>query len=119
MIKSPSLPSSSNRSTPLMDKYKNMQELLKGQYLYQRGVLNDVILRILSKAGTRPVMERINVDKMDSYLQTELENNGLNLPFRFAIINNKGKIVYNSPGYDPAVSGNHSEIARQRPARKT
>lgn len=106
MIKSPSLPSSSNRSTPLMDKYKNMQELLKGQYLYQRGVLNDVILRILSKAGTRPVMERINVEKMDSYLQTELENNGLNLPFRFAIINNKGKIVYNSPGYDPAVSGN-------------
>ena len=83
-----------------------MQELLKGQYLYQRGVLNDVILSILSRAGTRPVMERINVDKLDSYLQTELENNGLNLPFRFAIINNKGKIVYNSQGYDPAVSGN-------------
>ena len=106
MIKSPSLPSSGGRSTPLMDKYKHMQELLKGQYLYQRGVLNDVILSILSRAGTRPVMERINVDKLDSYLQTELENNGLNLPFRFAIINNKGKIVYNSQGYDPAVSGN-------------
>ena len=93
-------------STPLMDTYRNMQEVLKGQYLYQRGLINDVILNILGKASTRPIMERIDADKLNSYLQTELENNGLNLPFRFAVINNKGKVVYSSEDYNPAISGN-------------
>ncbi len=100
------LASKSKGTTSLMDTYKNMQELFKGRYLYQRGLINDVILNILGKASTRPVMERIEPDKLTSYLQTELENNGLNLPFRFAVINNKGKVVYSSDEYNPAISGN-------------
>ncbi len=100
------LPSNQRGSTPLMDTYKNMQELLKGQYLYQRGLINDVILSILAKASTRPVMERIDTERLQGYLRTELENNGLNLPFCFAVINNKGKVVYSSEDYNPAISGN-------------
>ncbi len=99
-------PPQSQGSTPLMDTYRNMQEILRGRYLYQRGLVNDMIISILGKASTRSIMERIEVEKLNSYLQTELENNGLNLPFRFAIINNKGKMVYHSEEYNPTESNN-------------
>ena len=35
----------------------------------------------------------------------ELDNNGLNLPFEFAVVNRVGAVVYKSAGYNPAESG--------------
>ena len=83
-----------------------MQEARKGQYLYQKGLLNEVILNMLSKASNRPVMERIDIKKLESYLKSEFENNGLNLPFQFAIYNKNEKIIYSSNQYDPKIEGN-------------
>ena len=36
----------------------------------------------------------------------EFENNGLNLPFQFAIYNKNEKIIYSSNQYDPKIEGN-------------
>ena len=43
-------PIGSDKKTTLNDSYRAMQETLKGQYLYQKGLLNEVILNILSVA---------------------------------------------------------------------
>ena len=61
---------------------------------------------MLSKASTRPVMERIDIKKLEGYLKSEFENNGLNLPFQFAIYNKNEKILYSSNQYDPKIEGN-------------
>ena len=78
-----------------------MQEMLKGQYLYQKGLLDEVILNILSTASNKPIMERVDARKIENYLKSELQNNGLNIPFQYAIINKNGKTVYNTPEYAP------------------
>lgn len=89
-------------------KYRSLQETIKGQYLYQKGLLNEVILNILSQSSNRPIHERADSTAVASYLKTEFQNNGLNLPFEFAVVNRAARIVYKSHGYDPATVGRNN-----------
>ncbi len=87
------------------ERYRNMQETIKGQYLYQKGLLDEVILNILSQSSNRPIQERADSATVANYLKSEFENNGLNLPFEFAVVNRAGRTIYKSAGYDAARIG--------------
>lgn len=82
------------------DRYKSMQEILKGQYLYQKGLLNEVILNILSQSSNRPIEERADSNVVKGYLKSELANNGLDLQFEYALVNRGGNVIYKSANYD-------------------
>lgn len=82
---------------------KDLQQTLKRRYQYQSGLFNEVILNILHTANLKPIEERIDFKKLNNYLKSEFINNGLNLPFIFAVINKDGKIVYQN-GEIPPVS---------------
>lgn len=82
------------------DSYQTMQEELKGQYLYQKGLLNEVILKIINQSSNRPIEERADSAVVKRYLKAEFENNGLDLPFEFCLTNRNGGKVYQSVGYD-------------------
>lgn len=81
------------------ERYQHRQEILKGQYIYQRGLLNEVILTILSQSSNRPIMERADSAVVRRYLKQEFASNGLTLPFEFAVINHNNAIVYRSSNY--------------------
>ena len=93
-------------SNNLQNLSKSMQDLLREQYLYQRALLDEVVYRILSKSSSIPIMERINVRKLNDLIKADLQNNGLNLPFQFAIIDKNGKVAYKSSGFDPEKDAN-------------
>ena len=95
----------------MSDKFGEFQEALKGQYLYQKGLLNEVILTILKQSSTRPITESADSAIVKTYLRTELDNNGINLPFEYAIIDRHGRMVYESENYDS--SANKEEIFTQ------
>ena len=102
--------------------YNSMREELKGQYLYQKGVIDDVIINIMNKAGDRPIEERADSVSVRKYLTRELENNGLELPFEFAVVNRNGKVFYQSSGYanlgPAAVEKSVQSLFRNDPAAK-
>ena len=79
--------------------YLSAQEAYRNRYLYQRGLLDDVILNIITKASTRPVSERADSATVARYLRSELDTLGLNVPFEFAVANYAGTILYKSPGF--------------------
>ena len=81
-------------------RQRSMQEILRGQYLYQKGLLNEVILNIISQSSNRPINERADSATVAMYLHSELANNGFDLPFEFAVVNRAGALIYHSPGYD-------------------
>lgn len=89
-----------NERGNLNDHYKSMQEAIKGQYLYQKGLLNEVILKIISQASNRPIQERADSALVSNYLHSELENNGLTMPFEFAVVNRNGAVMYKTAGYN-------------------
>ena len=88
------------RNNGLDDKISSYQKALKEQYLYQKGLLNEVILTILNQSSNRPITERADSTTVKSYLKTELENNGIVIHFEYAIIDRNGNIVYKSSSYN-------------------
>ena len=103
MLDSPQMQRPANLSTlrDLNDSYSTRQEILKGQYLYQKGLLNEVILTILTQSSDRPITERADSATVSDYLRSELENNGVRLPFEFAVTSRSGGIIYSTDGYAP------------------
>lgn len=84
----------------LSERFRNMQEIIRSQYLYQKGLLSEVILSILRDSGTRPATERADSMLIKNCLTTELENNGLKVPFVFAVYNKNGtQMIYSTEGY--------------------
>lgn len=81
------------------NSYNSMRQGLKDQYLYQKGIIDDVIINIMNKAGDRPIEERADSSAVRRYLARELENNGLELPFEFALVNRNGKVFYQTDGF--------------------
>ncbi|MCD8288103.1 MAG: HAMP domain-containing histidine kinase [Porphyromonadaceae bacterium] len=102
--------SNANRGSSITSTYRDMQEILKNQYLYQKGLLENVILNILSTARNRPILERIDTGTLTNYLKAEFKNNGLTIPFQFAIYDPKNKIVYATSEYNPKERGTKYSI---------
>ena len=85
----------------LNDSYQLKQQALKERYLHQKILLNEVILTILNHSSDRPIEERADSATVASYLRSELDFNGLSLPFEFAIESRANGIVYKTAGYNP------------------
>ena len=92
-------PNNDNNLGNINERYKNMQEVLKGKYLYQKGLLNEVILNILSKSSNRPISERADSSVVNNYLKDELSNNGINLNYEYAVVDRRGNDIYKSAGF--------------------
>ena len=84
----------------IQSRYRNMQQVLRGQYLYQKGLLNEVILSILRDAGNRPPKERADSTIIRDYLRNELESSGLNMPFNFSISNSRNQLIYTTNKFE-------------------
>ncbi len=90
------------------DKYTSMRDIVRGQYLYQKGLLDEVILNIINQSSNRPIGERADSATVASYLRSEFASNGLDLPFEFAIVNRVGAVLYHTAGYNPAEAGQNN-----------
>lgn len=77
----------------------DLQQSLSRRYLYEQGLLNEVILKILYRASNEPIEDRINFYDLDKYIHSELLNNALNVPYSFQVIDYNNRIVYSSPGF--------------------
>ncbi len=84
-----------------VDRFKNVQQTYRSNYLYQRSLLDDVILNILSSASERPIELRADSAVVRRYLRQELDTLGLKVPFEFALVAPGGKYVYRSTSYAP------------------
>ena len=80
--------------------FRNMQQTLRGQYLYQKDLLNEVILSILRDSGKRPAKERADSTIIRDYLRNELASSGLKIPFNFSITNGRGQLIYTTNKFE-------------------
>jgi signal transduction histidine kinase len=79
---------------------QTVRESLIDQYAYRENLVNEVI-RTSMKAAEKPIEERIDFKKLEVYIQTELANNNVILPFHYAVKGYNPDLIYwKSPGYD-------------------
>lgn len=86
--------------------YRRLQKAYRDQYLYQKGIIDDVILNIISRASERPIVERADSAIVKRYLTQELDTIGIRVPFEYAVVNYLGTVQYKSPSYKPAAVAN-------------
>lgn len=84
--------------------YRHYRQAYQDQYKYQKGIIDNVILNIISSASKRPISERADSSIVSRYLRQELDTLGINVPFEFAVVNYLGTIQYKSPGYMPSTA---------------
>ena len=92
-------------SAQAVGKQQSMHEILRNQYLYQKSLLDEVIFRMISQSSNRPISQRADSATVATYLRMEFDNNGLDLPFEFAVVNRNGVAVYHSAGYNAQDAG--------------
>ena len=79
---------------------KSMQEIVRNRYVYQKALLDQVVMSILYSASEKPLEERVNFKMLDQELRVELKNNGVDIPFHFTVETQEGREVYRCPEYD-------------------
>ena len=62
---------------------KSLQEIVRNRYVYQKGLLDEVVYNILYTASDKPLKERVNFRLLDRDIKVELLNNGINIPYHF------------------------------------
>ena len=72
-----------NDSSTLSATKRNMQEIVRNRYVYQKAMLEEVIYNILYSASDKPLRNRINFKLLDQDLKAEMMNNGINIPYHF------------------------------------
>jgi signal transduction histidine kinase len=72
-----------------------IQEAFQDQYFYRQNLLDEVI-RNSMRGSEKPINERIDYRKLETYIRKELANNDLALPFVYAIVDKDKNIVYKS-----------------------
>nr|MBP7471364.1 HAMP domain-containing histidine kinase [Prevotella sp.] len=83
----------------LSEAQKSMQEIVKNRYVYQKALLDEVVISMLYSASDKPLKERINFKLLDQDLKAELMNNGINIPYHFTVSTQDGREVYRCPDY--------------------
>ncbi len=78
---------------------KTMQEIVRKRYVYQKALLDEVVYNILYTASDKALKERINFKMLDQDIRTELQNNGINIPYHFIVSTTDGREVYRCPEY--------------------
>ncbi len=77
-----------------------LQQAFSKRYLHEQALQHEVILKIMYQASTKPVEERVDFRKLNSYIRSELLSNaGLSVPFSFQVVNPNNRVVYSTPGY--------------------
>ena len=64
--------------TKLPTTSRSQIEMLKNRYLYQRALVDEVVLQMVYNASDKPIEERVKFSKrLDQYLKAGLIENGL------------------------------------------
>ena len=78
---------------------RSLQEIVKNRYVYQKALLDEVVMNMLYSASDKPLKERVNFKILDQDIKAELINNGINIPYHFTVTTQDGREVYRCPDY--------------------
>ncbi|MCD8386549.1 MAG: HAMP domain-containing histidine kinase [Bacteroidales bacterium] len=83
--------------------YQSVRDEVRDRYMQQKGIMDEVIVNIISQSTTRPISERADSATVAHLLRQELDTMGVKLPFEFAVVNRAGTIQYRTAGYSTSV----------------
>lgn len=78
---------------------RSLQEIVKNRYVYQKALVDEVVMNMLYSASDKPLKERVNFKILDQDIKAELINNGVNIHYHFIVTTQDGREVYRCADY--------------------
>ncbi|MDR2146193.1 MAG: two-component sensor histidine kinase, partial [Tannerella sp.] len=75
---------------------EELQKLTMDRYYRQKDIFDDVVYRLNQTNYLKPIELRLNFKMLESSIESEFVNSGLNLPFVMMVVDNNQRIVYQS-----------------------
>ena len=90
---------------------RSYADMLKNRFLYQRGLVEDVVFDMVYHASDKPLDKRVNFKNLDQYIKAGLIDNGLgNFDYHFKVIDSDGREVYRCSDFTD--EGNESSYSQ-------
>jgi len=88
-----------NKYNKLAETISNLQKQVREAYIYEQGVLDEVIYMVMYTASEKRFQDRLNPAVLDGQLRNALQANGITLPFHFIVYTSDGREVYRCEDY--------------------
>ena len=91
----PKFKQSGNRGQLSMKEQQRLAiDVLRRRYQYQRALLDEVVYNMIYSASEKPLQNRIDFQKLDQSIKSELKNNGIDLEYHFRVLAGDGHEVF-------------------------
>jgi len=71
-----------------------LQEKFRQNFSRSKTILDQAVFRWLKETENKEISERVNFEELDGLLEKVFANNGVNIPFYYAIVDKQGKVIY-------------------------
>jgi len=88
-----------NRYNRLAETISKLQKHVREAFIYEQGVLDEVIYAVMYQASEQRFQDRLNPAVLDGQLRNALQANGITLPFHFIVYTSDGREVYRCEDY--------------------
>lgn len=99
---------SPNKYNRVAETISHLQKQVREAYVYEQGVLEEVIYAVMYTASEQRFQDRINPAVLDGSLRGALIANGITLPFHFIVYTSDGREVYRCEDYAEIEDGMNS-----------
>ena len=89
-----------NKYNKVAQTISNLQKHVREAYIYEQGVLDEVIYAVMYTASEQRFQDRLNPAVLDGCLRNALQANGITLPFHFIVYTSDGREVYRCEDYN-------------------
>lgn len=96
----PMLPMTLRRSGPISQEDRNFLEMVKNAYVYQQGVLDEVIFTLLYNASQEDLNQRLDMVKLGTCIREWLKRNGVDMPFHYVVYGANDEELFRCSDYD-------------------
>ena len=94
------MPTRPKQDKNIPEASRTLQDIIRDRYIHQRGLMDEVIYKMLYTASNQPLEKRINFRTLDRDLQAELLHNGIDIPYHFTVSTSDGREIYRCADYE-------------------
>ncbi len=83
-------------SSSMEQTISTLQKRFQQNFSRSKTILDQAVFRWLREVNNKEIAERVDFDELQTILQLTFENNGINLPFEFSVVDKQGNEMYRS-----------------------
>jgi two-component system phosphate regulon sensor histidine kinase PhoR len=86
-----------SRSSTIEEASKYFQDKFRNDFSRSRAIVYQAVFKWLNEIEEKEINERVSYEELYNTLETILQNNGINIPFYYNIVDKQGRIIYKHP----------------------